>query len=300
MPDIDCPGFNVHYEVTGLQQGTPLVLVSGLGEQIGSVEYPDKQCALFVERGFRVVRIDNRDMGLSAPSGSVEEPDIAAAATAFEEGEAIEPGPYSRQDMAADIVAVLDDLGIEKANFVGASMGGYIVREVAVGYPERVLSLTVVMSGSGALPGEDGPQLAAGLIAGFGPMSRPRERQDAIDFNVKQWRWMWGDSYEWEADWVRQRVTDAHDRASRPEGISRQLFGGVLSPGLWEAQTTISCPTLVIHGGQDPVFAAEHAEAIAERISGAELWLDPKMGHVMHREQWIEMADRVSALAERR
>jgi pimeloyl-ACP methyl ester carboxylesterase len=300
MPDIKRPGFNIHYEVTGHGQGVPLVLVSGLGEQIGSVEYPDEQCALFVERGFRVVRIDNRDVGLSAPSDFTEGVDIAGAASAFEKGVAMEAGPYSRQDMADDVIAVLDDLGIEQTNLVGASMGGYIVREIAVGYPDRVSSLTVVMSGSGALPGDDGPQLAAGLIAGFGPMSRPRERQDAIDYIVKQWRWMWGDSYEWEADWVRERVTAAHDRADRPEGIGRQLFGGVLTPGLWEAQTTISCPTLVIHGGQDPVFAEDHARAVAERIPGAELWLDPKMGHVMHREQWTEMADRVSALAERR
>ncbi|MDG2111381.1 MAG: alpha/beta hydrolase, partial [Actinomycetota bacterium] len=187
-------------------------------------------------------------------------------------------------------------LGIDRADLFGASMGGYLVREVAVSFPERVSALTLVMSGSGASPGEKGPQLSAGLIPGLAEMARPRSRDEMIEFLVKQWRWMWGPDYALSEAWVRDRVSLAFDRGHHPEGIARQVIGGVLSPGLWDAQRAIGCPTLVIHGGHDPVFSVDHAVAVAGQIPQAQLWVDPSMGHVMHREQWPEMADRAAQL----
>ena len=87
------------------------------------------------------------------------------------------------------------------------------------------------------------------------------------------------------------------DRSYRPAGVARLLSAARSTPGLWDAQAAIACSTLVMHGGEDPVFSAEHGRAIAERIPNATLWLDPNMGHIMHEEQWAEMAERIAAMA---
>ena len=296
MPRIERDGFTINYDESGRANARPLVLVAGLGEQMGSVEYPDEQCALFAEQGFRIIRLDNRDMGLSVPTSPIPDIDVAAAVAAFRQGQDVAP-PYNLFNMADDVVAVLDALGIEQANVMGASMGGYIVRWMALRHPHRVASMHVVMSGSGALPGDDGPQFDPAVTDRLTEMCQRRERDQAIPYGTDVWHWLWGEGYPFEEDWVRERVAFAYDRAYRPEGISRQMMAILKTPSLWEAQTKIQCPTLVIHGEQDSCFSGEHGRSIAAQIPGSELWLDPKMGHTLHREQWQEMAERAVALA---
>ncbi len=281
--DVSRPGFRIHYETLGPERGTPLLLVSGLGEQIGSVEFPDELCRLLVERACRVIRIDNRDTGLSTPTS---EPESA-------------PAPYTLVDMADDVVAVLDALGIERAHLCGASLGGFIVRWAALRQPARVASIAVVMSGSGAAPGEEGPQAFAEALPRLFALAERRPRAAAIEFLVGEWRWLWGDALPFEEDWVRARVSAAYERAYRPEGIARALMAAVASPGLWRAQEAIHAPTLVLHGGRDPIFGPEHGRAIAERVPGAKLWLEPQMGHTMHREHWPALADALVELGRR-
>ena len=277
MPEIQRGDFAIHYETTRPGDGPTLLLVAGLGEQIGSVEFSEEQCDAFAARGFRAVRMDNRDCGLS-----VAEHDAPV---------------YTLHDMADDVAGVLDDLGVERAHLLGASLGGFVVRWVAVRHPERVASLTVVMSGSGAGPEDEGPGLEPSVVARLLDMAERREPAAAIDQLVEKWRWLWGSEYPFEEDWVRARVEYAFARAYRPEGVARLLRASAQTPGLWQAQTQIGCPTLVVHGGEDPCFGPEHARATADRIKTAKLWLDPAMGHIMHREQWDELAGRVSALA---
>lgn len=296
MPSIEREGSTINYEVMGRSDGRPLVLVAGLGEQIGAVEYPDEQCALFAEQGFRIIRLDNRDTGLSIPTVPFPAVDIFATLSALQQGHDVS-APYTLWTMADDVIAVLDALGIEHAHVMGASMGGYIVRWMALRHPQRVASLQIVMSGSGAVPGEDGPQLASSVIEYLAGQSHWRDRAQAIPYHTEIWRWYWGDGYPFEEEWVRQRVTFAYDRAYRPDGIARQMLAILKTPSLWEAQTGIRCPTLVIHGERDQCFPGEHGRAIAARIPGAQLWLDPHMGHSLHREQWQEMAKRAAALA---
>jgi pimeloyl-ACP methyl ester carboxylesterase len=294
MPVIQHDGFNIHYETVGPENGRPLALVAGSGEQIGSVEFPDEQCAAFAARGFHVIRMDNRDAGLSTPARELPDIDIHAC---LARGAALESVPYTRMDMADDIVAVLDDLGVGRAHLIGASMGGFLVRWAAVRHPQRVSSLTVVMSGAGAGPDEAGPQWESSVLERLLVLAERQARETAIERNVDLWRWIWGHGYPFEQDFVRERVTYAHDRAYRPEGFARQALSSVHSPGLWAAQTGITCPTLVLHGECDPCFSIDHGRAIQARIKGAALWCDPGMGHIMHREQWQELADRVHALA---
>jgi len=296
MPSIEREGFKINYEETGRVNGRPLVLVAGLGEQIGSVEYPDEQCALFAEQGFRIIRLDNRDIGLSIPTVPIPNVDIFATLGALQQGQAVS-APYTLFTIADDVVAVLDAVGIKQAHVMGASMGGFIVRWMALRHPQRVASLQIVMSGSGALPGEDGPQLAPAVLEKLTDMSKKRARPQALPYHTEVWRWLWGNGYPFEEEWVKQRVTFAYDRAYRPEGIARQILAVFKTPSLWEAQAKIQCPTLVIHGEQDPCFPGEHGKSIAARIPNAQLWLDPQMGHTLHREQWQEMAKRAAALA---
>jgi pimeloyl-ACP methyl ester carboxylesterase len=296
MTSIEREGFRINYEETGRANGHPLVLVAGLGEQIGAVEYPDEQCALFAEQGFRIIRLDNRDTGLSIPTAPIADADIFAVLATLQQGHDVS-APYTLFTMADDVVAVLDALSIERAHVMGASMGGYIVRWMALRHPHRVASLQIVMSGSGAIPGEDGPQLTTDVIEKLAGLTKRRERSHAIPYNTELWRWYWGNGYPFEEEWVRERVGFAYDRAYRPEGIARQMLAVLKTPSLWEAQSGIRCPTLVIHGEEDRCFPGEHGKAIASRIPGAQLWLDPQMGHILHREQWREMAERAAALA---
>jgi pimeloyl-ACP methyl ester carboxylesterase len=282
------PGFRIHWETVGVSDGEPLLLVAGMGEQIGSVEFPDEQCALFASQGFRVVRMDNRDNGLSLQ-------DEAGDTTAS----SLQPAPsYSQLDMADDVAAVIDAVGAVPAHVVGASMGGYIARWLAVRHPDKVASLTVVMSGSGADPGDSGPQIAAEVSRRvYESNAVRRDRDEAIATTVEKWRWLWADHYPFEEQWVTERVTSAHDRSYRPEGVARNILAFRGAPGLWEAQTAIRCPTLVFHGDRDPIFPVEHARATAEKIPTARLAIKTGMGHTMHRELWSEMVDAVTALA---
>lgn len=144
MADISRNGWNLHYETVGPAGGAPVVLLSGSGEQIGSVEFPDEQCAQLAEAGMQVVRLDNRDNGLSVPAEDPGPPDWKAI-FATPAG-ASPPVPYTQGDMADDVVAVLDDLDVERAVVVGASMGADLARWMAVRHPDRVHGLMVVCS----------------------------------------------------------------------------------------------------------------------------------------------------------
>ena len=293
MPTVERDGFNIYYEIVGNDDGKPLLLVAGSGEQIGAVEFPRQQCDIFASEGFRVIRMDNRDAGLSLPLHELPKFDTRGAL----QNSDFSAIPYSRMDMAADAVAVLNDVGLGKVDLVGASMGGYIVRWIAINYPERVNSLTIIMSGSGAGPKEDGPQFSKNIMDRLLTLSERYDREEAIEINVELWRWLWGNGYPFEEDFVRNAVTYAHDRSYRPEGFARQSVSAISSPGLWENQVVIECPTLILHGEKDPCFSTDHAIAIKKRIQNSELWIDPLMGHIVHREQWHDLASRIKLLS---
>jgi pimeloyl-ACP methyl ester carboxylesterase len=295
MPKVKRPGVWINYETLGSAPGPPVVLIAGLGEQIGSVEFPDEHCQTFVDAGFRVIRLDNRDCGLSTPEPELPVRSVIATLEALQSGPLPAPD-YTLTDMADDVVAVLDDLGITTADVVGASLGGFIARWVAIRHPQRVRSLTVVMSGSGAGPADDGAQIDAGAVAQLVSMSERRSRDDAIDHCVEVWRWLWSGRLPFDEPWVRSRAAHAFDRAYRPEGIARALLAGVFTPSIWDAQGDITCPTLVMHGAADPIFSLDHARQVSAKIASSQLWPVEGMGHTMHREHWPEMVERVLAL----
>ena len=295
MPTISRPGVSIHYETIGPEDGRPLVLIAGLGEQIGGVEFPEEHCRQFVEAGFRVIRMDNRDSGLSLPEPDLGARDIMATFGAARSGHPVLPD-YTIQDMADDVIAVVDALGLSSVDVLGASLGGFIARWVAIRNPQRVRSLTIVMSGSGAPtidPLED-ERVLGRLIS----MTIPRDRASAIEHAVSDWRSYWGSVFPFDEQWTRTRCTYAYDRSYRPEGIGRMLIGVGMSPSLFEFQSEIACPTLIMHGDVDPIFNITHAEAAKDKIASSELWIVEGMGHSMPNELWPEMARRVASLGD--
>lgn len=281
MPYVKSGQFNIYYEISHEGDGPTLVLVHGFGDQIGAVEWPDEQCQYFANQGFRIVKIDNRDAGLSHPI--VNESDIE---------------PYTHIDMADDVVAVIDHLDCGPVHLAGCSLGGYIVRWVAIRNPSKISSLTVVMSGSGSSPEQGGPLVTPEARTKLVEYTVVRGREEQISWNVGIWRdWLWGSMYQFPSDWVTRRVTHAVDRSYTPEGSLRTLKAFAITPPLFEEQSKILCPTLIMHGGEDLVFSKAHAEANLEKIPNSELWFDPKMGHIMHEEQWEEMAQKVKKLS---
>jgi pimeloyl-ACP methyl ester carboxylesterase len=203
--------------------------------------------------------------------------------------------PYSLVDVADDAIAVLDDAGVDEAHLVGMSMGGFISRWAALAHPDRVASLTLVVTGSGAGPADDGPQVPNDAVAQLADAAQARERDEHIAGSVEFWRWLWAGGFPFPEEEVLRRATAAHDRSYRPEGMQRQLLSAFATPGLWDAQREIGCPTLILHGDRDPIFPAEHGQAMRERIPRAELWLVERVGHSIPHEIWPEFVSRVSA-----
>ncbi len=289
-------GVKLHYELSGPVDGPAVILVAGLGEQIGAVEFPAEHAERFARAGYRVARMDNRDAGLSSSLDRAGRPELDPLFTAMFAGKPV-PVPYSFLDMADDVLAVADAMGSHEIHLVGASLGGFVVRWAAARHPDRIRSLTVVMSGAGADFGDDGPQLDAEGLDELITMADHRDRDEQIAYTVESWRTDWGTAFAFDEDWVTALVTVSFDRSYRPDGIYRQIIAGFGSPGLWTAQRSISCPTLVMHGTDDSIFPIAHGEAIAENIPGAALWRVQGMGHAMPSELWDEMVDRFVLLS---
>jgi pimeloyl-ACP methyl ester carboxylesterase len=269
----------------------PVLLVNGLGDQVGGFGFPDALCETFVGAGLEVIRFDNRDAGLSTELAEAGPVDIA---TVLAGGEV--PIPYTVHDMANDAIAVLDEFGVQRAHLLGMSMGGFISRWAAIDHPDRVASLTLHVTGAAAPADGDGPELDPNVVGAFVEQVQPREREQAIEESVSFFSWLWGEGGGAPPEEeVRQVVEWAFDRAYRPLGTQRQLLSTFVTPGLMAAQRGISCPTLVTQGAADPVFPREHGEAIAGAIPGAELWVVPGMGHSTPPEIWEELTQRIAA-----
>ena len=237
----------INFEVRGPADGRVLILVAGLGEQIGSVEFTSDHADRFVEEGFRRSPRQPRRGGLSTALEAAGSPDLDVLFTVLFGGKPV-PVPYTFRDMADDVLTVADAIDAAEIHLVGASMGGWIVRWAAVRDPNRVKSLTVVMSGAGADIGDDGPQLDAGggldeLIS----LSERRAPAEQIVFTVELWRADWGSAFPFDEAWVREHVTASFERSYRPDGVYRQIVAGLGTQGLWAAQR--------VHRGTDACHA---------------------------------------------
>ncbi len=297
----DNNGVKIAYETLGDPSNDSIIFISGLGSQL--VYWTDELCQEFIGRGFHIIRFDNRDVGLSHKTPgvppSVEEimqmPDFQA--------------PYNLSDMAADLVAVLDSVGVAQAHVVGTSLGGMIAQTVAIEHPGRVKTLTSIMSApsrSSALPKEnkededgadaeedDGRDEAVSASLTM-DMSDP---STYVDIQVEGYRVTSGPHFD--PVYQRKILQRSFDRCYHPDGWSYQMMAAAASGDRTELLGQLQMPTLVIHGGVDPLIPPMGGKATAAAIPGARLVIYDDMGHNLPRPRWGDIADEVAALAKR-
>jgi pimeloyl-ACP methyl ester carboxylesterase len=278
----------IAYETFGDAGDPPVLLVMGLATQM--IGWPDEFCAGLAERGHFVVRFDNRDIGLSTHLDSAGAPDVMSVL-----GGDVSSVAYGLPDLATDTVGLLDALGLDSVHVVGASMGGMIAQLVAVQAPERVRSLTSIMSTTGD------PSVGAPAEAALAVLLAPAatDRDGAVQRVIDTYRVIGSPGFEFDEPSVRDRAGLSFDRAYDPAGVARQLAAILTTHDRTHDLKWISVPTLVIHGSDDALVNVNGGRATAAAIPDAELLVVDGMGHDLPRAVWPEITDRISALIER-
>lgn len=261
---------DVEYEILGPSDGLPMLLVMGFTAQM--IVWPDSFCRRLVEHGFRVIRFDNRDCGLSSKLDGVTV-DPNAVMQAALTGAPLPKVPYTLSDMASDAVGLLDHLGIDSAHVVGASMGGMIAQTLAIEYPDRVRSLTSIMSMTGEFEfGSPTPEAGEVLLA-----PPPADRAAFIENSVRARVWLSRRFFDEEQ--VRSDAARGYDRSFYPQGAPRQLAAIYASGSRAEGLRNLQVPTLVIHGTDDTLLPPDGGRRTAELVPGASMLMLADMGH---------------------
>jgi proline iminopeptidase len=293
VPSVKANGLTLEYESFGEPGGPAIVLIMGLGVQM--ILWPDELCAMLAARGFRVIRFDNRDAGLSTQLEHLGTPNVAWNYVKYMLRLPVK-APYLIEDMARDVIGLLDALGIKRAHLVGASMGGMMAQNAAAAFPERVASLTSIMSTTGdrRLPPPkreainallqkparkgDAPAAAARLkrlLRAIGSTTHPTDEAELTQFCERHAR-----------------------RAHNPPGQARQLLAIAASGDRTEVVMRIRAPTLVIHGREDPLILPECGRATARAIEkgggNVKLVEVDGMGHDLPRPLWPQLADLIA------
>ncbi len=273
-------------------QGEPLLLVMGLGAQL--VHWPDGFCREMVARGFRVIRFDNRDTGLSSKI-KARVADLRVLMGKRMLNRPFET-PYSLLDMADDTVGLLDELGLPSAHVAGVSMGGMIAQTMAITHPQRVRSLTSIMSGTGRRRYLLAKPRALAMLLKPGP----RNRDEAIEGEVNFFR-VCGGIREHAADepMARDIAARAYDRCHHPSGFLRQMAAILNTPDRGPALRYVRVPTTVVHGSIDPLILPGAGKATAEAIPGARFRLIENMGHDIPPSTWRAIAEEIVNVAGR-
>lgn len=286
MPAVAANGITIEYQEQG--QGDPLLLIMGLGGQL--VDWPQGLVDTFATAGFRVIRFDNRDAGLSTEF-DWEPPSRRQNIGMQIMGRAPEVG-YDLSDMADDAAALLDVLEIDAAHVVGVSMGGMIGQLLAFHHPDRVLTLTSIMSNTGdRRHGIISPRVLAKFLK-----HAPTRETAAVD-GTELYRHFAGPA--WDYDVHLQRATVAVQRSYRPRGLLRQLAAIAATGDRTELLETLDVPTLVIHGLVDTLVTPSGGIATAKAIQGAQLLMFPDMGHDLPAVRWVDMVTAIRTLADR-
>ena len=269
----------------------PLVLLAGLGSQL--IFFEDELVQGFMDRAFRVIRLDNRDSGLSSALDEVV--DIAAVYAGIPSQSDFVP-PYLLSDMASDVIAVLDDLSLDRAHILGVSLGGMIAQTLAIEHPSRVQSLTLLSSTSGSP--EAGQPSAAALEALMAPGVDPSDRSAVIEADVRS-RTVWATTAHYDEDWTREYFAACFDRANHPTAMARQMAAVLCAGDRESALAELDVATLVLHGTDDRLIAPDGGARLAELIPAAELIELDDMGHDLLPHYWAPIIEAVTQLAIR-
>ncbi|MFX1593336.1 MAG: alpha/beta fold hydrolase [Promethearchaeota archaeon] len=287
MPQAKANNIEIEYETFGDPSSKPLLLIMGLGAQM--INWDEELCKRLVERGFYVIRFDNRDVGLSTKFEEAGEPDLMKLYISAQKGEKIE-ATYTLEDMADDAVGLLTALNIDKAHICGASMGGMIAQVIAYRHPSRILSLISIMSTTGDpdLP-RPTPEAMQVLIK---PL--PIGREAIIEEGVNRMRVVHGTGIPFDEKRAHRFATASYDRSNYRPGYSRQLAAILATGNRKQALKSIVIPTIVIHGEVDPLVPVEGGKDTAEAIPGADLLIIEGMGHSLPPQVWPQVLDAIT------
>lgn len=280
----DINGVRICYETIGDPGGRPLLLIMGLGGPM--IWWDDDLCGLLADRGFHVIRFDNRDCGRSqAMSGRV------SLIGSFLR----QPPPYSLDDMADDAAGLLDHLGIESAHVTGVSLGGMISQTLAIRHPARIRSLVSVMSTTGdKLVGWPNPRVLPSLLG-----KPPKGRDGYVEAVLSTFKLIGSPGFTFDEDRMRTRAARTFDRGVNRAGTMRQLVAITSAANRTSQLRRLRIPALVIHGKADPLVHVSGGKATARAIPGAELILVPGMGHDLPRAVWPTLVDGIDRTARR-
>ncbi len=293
MPNIRANNIDIYYEENGPADGPVILLVMGLGAQM--IAWPDEFIHGLVSKGYRVIHYDNRDVGMSQRMEGAKTPHLVWTMFKARIGLPVRV-PYTLSDMAADGIGLLDALGIDKADVVGASMGGMIVQLMAANYPERTLSMTSIMSSSGkaGLPGAR-PDIQRQFMVKRSPDA---SREEAVAFGAELVSAFSFPDPARPENAHAEMTAKAFDRGYYPVGTRRQLLAIIADGSRVERLKTIKVPTLVVHGGADPLVPKEGSEDIARHIQGARLEIIDEMAHDLPPSQVGRMVDLIAGHAK--
>ncbi len=287
MPKAKANNIEIEYDTFGTPTSKPFLLIMGLGAQM--INWDEEFCNQLVDRGFYVIRFDNRDVGLSTKFDDAGEPNLMKLVMAARRGKQIESA-YTLEDMSDDAVGLLDALNIDKAHICGASMGGMIAQLVAIRHPSRVLSLTSIMSSTGNpdLP-QPKPEAMQALMKPI-----PTQREAIIEAGVDTMRIIHGPGIPFDEERARKLTIASLDRSNYRVGYSRQLAAIMAAKNRKPALASVSVPTLVIHGSDDPLMPPDGGKDTAEAIPGAELLVVKGMGHSLPPQVWSQVIDAIT------
>lgn len=289
MAKVDANGIEIEYESFG-SGDQALLLIMGLGAQM--ILWDDEFCEQLASRGLRVIRFDNRDVGLSTHFEAAGVPNVVEMMGQLAKGELPE-SPYSLDDMADDTAGLLDALGLGSAHICGASMGGMVAQTVAIRHPDKVKSLISVMSSTGdpSLPSGK-PEIMA-LLA----QAPPKDREGYVEYSVGMWRSVGSPGFPFDEAAIRERSGRHYDRNFDPGGVGRQMAAVFAHGDRTPKLAGVRAPTLVIHGQDDPLVPVECGTATQAAIPGAKLLVVEGMGHDLARGVWPQVVEAISSHA---
>lgn len=277
-------GVELEYVTDGDPTDPPVLAISGYTSQL--VSWQEGLVDELVARELFVIRFDNRDVGLSTKFDG-QTVDVGAVMAAAAAGGELPPVPYTLSDMAADAVGLLDHLAIDRAHVIGRSMGGMIAQMIAIEHPERVASVTSIMSTTGARDvGQATPEARAALMA------PPPTDRDAYVNSLTALTWA-SKRYP-DPDWLRELNARQYDRCFHPEGATRQMAAIVATGDRTERLGHVDVPFLVVHGADDTLIEPSGGEATAAAVPGARYLLVDDMGHDTPRPLWPWFADTIA------
>lgn len=274
MPIVTANGIEIAYETFGDASAPPVLMIMGLGGQL--TMWSDELVEDLVAGGYRVVLFDNRDIGLSHQHTGEKSPNIIRQIVLRRIGIKLKT-PYALMDMARDTIGLMDALKLETAHLVGISMGGMIAQHVASLVPDRINSLTAIMTTTGnpKLPRPSGDIMKAMVRRG----PQPTMRDEIIDLSVATFGVIGTPGEDQNTNGMRDRITRSYDRNHNPAGVPRQM-SAIVSAGDFRKYTrSIKAPTLVLHGNKDPLVPIEGGHDIAKLVHGARMEVLDGMGH---------------------